>query len=424
MPHSVAHTSTAEDASATRAEDVCAPAEAGSSARRACMVAYTFYESDNRVRRYAETLLRKGYEVDVLALARQKSGRGVHFVNGVRVFSLQHRAVNEKSRFVILLKLLLFFVRSFWKLTREQVRKRYDIIHVHSIPDFEVFAALYPKISGSKVILDIHDIVPEYYASKFGISRASATFRVLIGIEKISSAFSDHVIIANHIWQDRLEARSVGRAKLTTILNFPDTQIFRRCGRTRNYDKFIVVYPGSLNYHQGLDLAIRGFAAIMEQVPQAEFHIYGAGEQLSALTELIRTLGADQRILYKGARTLDEVASIMENADLGIVPKRSVGFGNEAFSTKILEFMAMGIPVLVPDTTVDSFYFDSSVVRFFRAGDEASLSENMLHLIAHPSERERLVRNADQFVKRYVWSNNEDVYLGIVDSLLKSSELV
>ena len=53
-------------------------------------------------------------------------------------------------------------------LTREHIRERYDLIHVHSVPDFEVFAALFPKLTGSKVILDIHDIVPEFYAASFG----------------------------------------------------------------------------------------------------------------------------------------------------------------------------------------------------------------------------------------------------------------
>ena len=64
------------------------------------------------------------------------------------------------------------------------------------------------------------------------------------------------------------------------------------------------------------------------------------------------------------------MVNVIENADLGIVPKRSIGFGNEAFSTKILEFMAMGIPVIVPDTEVDTYYFDEKVAKFFRANDE------------------------------------------------------
>ena len=121
------------------------------------MVAYTFYEEDNRVRRYAETLAQRGDRVDVIALRRQgRLQRDV--MNGVNVYRLQRRTVNEKGKFTYLVKLFLFFVRSMFFLTREHLRNRYDVIHVHSVPDFEVFAALIPKLLGAKIILDIHDI--------------------------------------------------------------------------------------------------------------------------------------------------------------------------------------------------------------------------------------------------------------------------
>ncbi len=384
------------------------------------MVAYTFYEADNRVRRYAETLARKGFEVDVIALRREPDDKKLEFINGVRVLRVQLRVVNERSRAVLLRRVLLFCLRSSWVLSREHLKRTYDLVHIHSIPDFEIFAACLPKITGSKLILDIHDIVPEYYASKFRISPKSPTFRLLVWIERISAAFSDHVIVANHIWQKRLEERSVAGCKLTTILNFPDAQIFRRTGRVRNDSKFIILYPGSLNYHQGLDLAIRAFARIKDYVPCAEFHIYGVGEQLPCLMKLARDLGLKDRVLYKGSKPLDEIASVIENADLGIVPKRKNGFGNEAFSTKVLEFMSMGVPVLIPDTAVDTYYFDNSIVRFFRADDEENLADNMLDLIRNANSRERLARHAGEFVKDYLWDRNEALYLDIVDSLLGS----
>ncbi len=386
------------------------------------MVAYTFYESDNRVRRYAETLARQGFEVDVVALRREGNYQKVEIINGVRLLRVQLRVVNEKSRMVLLRRLLLFFLRSMWVLSRQQLKQRYDLVHIHSIPDFEVFAALLPKITGSKLILDIHDIVPEYYASKFQISSGSLIFKLLVLVERMSAVFSDHVIVANHIWQERLEGRSVRASKLTTILNFPDGQIFYRRGRQRNDGKFVLLYPGSLNYHQGLDLAIRAFARIKDEAPWAEFHIYGIGEQLPYLLQLIQDLGLQERVQYKGSQPLDQVASLMENADLGIVPKRKNGFGNEAFSTKILEFMSMGVPVLIPDTRIDSYYFNDSVVRFFRADDEISLADNMLELILDGRDRERLARNADQFIKGYLWDENEPLYLNIVDSLLGSAQ--
>jgi glycosyltransferase involved in cell wall biosynthesis len=387
---------------------------------KACMVAYTFYEADNRVRRYAETLANRGDHVDVVAL-RQKGQSAMEVINGVRVFRIQRRSITEKNKFAYLAKLSLFFLRSMAFLTREQVTKeRYDLIHVHSVPDFEVFAAIYPKMTGSKIILDIHDIVPEFYASKFKTSQSSMIFKILVAIERLSARFSDHVIAANHIWEKRLQDRSVPARKCTTFLNFPDIQKTHRRGRLRTDEKFILLYPGTLNYHQGLDIAIRAFARIKDKVPQACFHIHGEGEQLEILKALVIELQLQDRIVFKPFLPFYEITQVIENSDLGIVPKRGESFGNEAFSTKILEFMALGVPVIVPETAIDRYYFNDSVAKFFKASDEESLSEAMLLMITNPEMRKTLVQNADEFIRPYTWEQNKDVYLNLVDSLVHS----
>jgi len=386
---------------------------------RVCMVAYSFYEGDNRVRRYAETLVRRGDRVDVVSL-RQNGQPAQGIVNGVRVFRIQRRVVNEKTKFSYLGRLLLFFMRSMVFLSVEQMKERYDLVHVHSVPDFEVFAALVPKLTGSKIILDIHDLVPEFYLSKFKSSDRSLTFRLLTRVERMSAWFSDHVIAANHIWEKRLHGRSVKESKCTTILNFPDTEIFQARGRTRTDNKFVILYPGTLNYHQGIDIAVRALALIKDQVPEAEFHIYGSGEQLESLRVLVKELGLENRVFLKGTKALHEIASVIENADLGIVPKRKNSFGNEAFSTKILEFMSLGVPVIVPDTAIDSYYFNDSVVKFFQANDEQSLADAMLLMIKNPELRQKFIRDASEFVSKYSWDVNKGTYLNLVDSLVRS----
>ena len=384
---------------------------------RVCMVAYSFYEKDNRVRRYAETLVKRGDQVDAIAL-RGEGQSSVEMVDGVRVFRIQRRSVSEKGRLSYLGKLLLFFFRSLGFLTWKHLAEHYDLIHVHSIPDFEVFAAIVPKLTGAKVILDLHDLVPEFYVSKFKASSSSPMFRILAGVERLSTSFADHVIAANHIWLQRLYERSVSEERCTVILNYPDTDIFHRRGRTRNDDKFIVVYPGSLNYHQGVDIAIRAFALIAGKVPEAEFHIYGSGEQSDVLAEWIEKLNLQDRVLLLGSRTLTEIAEIMENCDLGVVAKRSDCFGNEAFSTKIFEFMSLDVPVVVPNTLIDTYYFNDSVVRFFQANNDQSLADAMLDMIENPEERREMVRNARKFIRAYTWDKNRNVYLNLVDSMV------
>ena len=383
---------------------------------KACMVAYTFYEIDGRVRRYAEALAEQGAGVDVYSL-KEPGQPDREDMNGVRIHRIQTRVQNEKSPFTYLAKLLLFLFRSSVVLTKNCFGKRYDVIHVHSVPDFEVFAALIPKLMGSKVILDIHDIVPEFYASKFNRGKDSLVFKTLKFMEKLSIAFSNHVIIANHIWRETLLSRSVKPGKCTVIMNSPDISIFHKYPRTRDDGKFVMVYPGSLNWHQGVDVAIRAFEKIAGKFPQAEFRIYGDGGEKDALLELIRELNLSDRVLFLGLKPIHEVAHIMAEADLGVVPKRAVSFGNEAFSTKIPEFMAVGVPVLASSTMIDRYYFNDSQILFFRSEDVDDLASKMGTLINDSQLRSRLVECGDAFVRDNNWDVKKEEYFDLIRSL-------
>ena len=134
--------------------------------------------------------------------------------------------------------------------------------------------------------------------------------------------------------------------------------------------------------------------------------------------KLVEELGLRERVLFKPMLPIRQIAPVMANADLAVVPKRKDSFGNEAFSTKILEFMSSGVPVVVSDTKIDQYYFNDSVVKFFRDGDENDLAESMLLLMRNPDYRRRLVTNAFAHVRNFDWAIKKTVYIGLVDSLV------
>src|ERR1700739_3966673 len=100
--------------------------------------------------RYAETLAKRGDEVDVIA--HYGTEKGTLYRNGVRVLRVQQRIANEKSKFTYLFRICLFFTRAMFVLSFNHLRERYDLIHVHSVPDFLVFTAWLPQIPGGKHI--------------------------------------------------------------------------------------------------------------------------------------------------------------------------------------------------------------------------------------------------------------------------------
>jgi glycosyltransferase involved in cell wall biosynthesis len=384
---------------------------------RVCMLAYSFYESDSRIQQYTRALIGRGDEVDVIAL-RKPGSPEVECLAGVNVSRIQFREVNEQGRLSYLVRILRFLFVSAALLTRKHFEKPYQIIHVHSVPDFLVFAAFVPRMLGARVILDVHDILPEFYMCKFGVRPDSLQFKLLVLIERISAAFSDRVVIANHLWRERLLSRSVRPEKCIAICNYPNPEIFYPRRKAQTNGKFRITYPGTLNWHQGLDVAIRAFAKVAPQMPGAEFHIYGEGPTLPSLRQLAGELDLASRVVFHDYIPIREIADVMGDADVAVVPKRaSSPFGNEAASTKIMEFMALGVPVIVSRTKVDTYYHDDTRVKFFESENESDLASSLMEVWRDRRKRNHLAENASRYVAENSWEIKKQDYLQMVDSL-------
>ena len=125
----------------------------------------------------------------------------------------------------------------------------------------------------------------------------------------------------------------------------------------------------------------------------------------------------EDRVFLKGFIPMEQVAEIMSGIDLGVVPKRRDSFGNEAFSTKIMEFMAMNVPVVASRTAIDEYYFSDRLVQFFESGNPADLAAKILALIADPDRRNSLRGCSSEFIARNNWDVKKQEYLALVDRL-------
>ena len=389
--------------------------------RRICMISYSNYDTDNRVMRYAEALAGRGDQVDVLAVKGNRDQANTETIRGVRVFRIFKRPPkNQQSKIAYLQPILKFWAVSSVRLSWRYLKHRYDLVHVHNLPDFLVFAAWLPKLTGAKVILDIHDIVPEFFASKFGAPGNSTMVSNLKRIERWSAGFSNHVIISNHLWLKPFTSRSAPEHKCSVFINHVNQDVFYRREPFRRRDRCIIMFPGGLQWHQGLDIAIRAMPAVLKRIPGAEFHIYGDGNMKDELVALARELGLTETVRFFDPRPVSEIAEVMSQADLGVVPKRADSFGNEAYSTKIMEFLSLGVPMVVSSTKIDRFYFNDSVVRFFESGNPAALAEAIVEVLQNDELRRRMIANALVYAEQNSWQRRKGDYLELVDALIEN----
>jgi glycosyltransferase involved in cell wall biosynthesis len=131
----------------------------------------------------------------------------------------------------------------------------------------------------------------------------------------------------------------------------------------------------------------------------------------------VQQLGLEASVKFHPGLPLDEIAQVIANADLGVVPKRADSFGNEAYSTKIMEFMSQGIPVVASRTKIDTYYFDEDVVHFFQSGDSQAMAAAMLEVVNNQSLRESLIAKGYEYVDRNGWARKKKEYLDLIDAL-------
>ena len=401
------------------------PEKPAVSRRRIGMIVYSVYRRDNRVIRYAEALAARGDTVEVISLKQNPTDPAAEKVGSVQVYRVRGRYTkNQTHQGEYLLPILWFGTVATLQLARRHFRHRYDLIHVHNMPDFLVFAAGFPKLTGAKVILDVHDIMPEFYASKF--QKAGSTFGVAVlkRIERASARFVNHVIISNHLWLKPFISRSASEQKCSVFINHVNQDLFYRRPHAGNGNKRIIMFPGGLQWHQGLDIAIRAMPAVLKKVPAAEFHIHGDGNKKDELVALTRDLGLTDKVRFFDPRPVSEIAEVMSRADLGVVPKRADSFGNEAYSTKIMEFMSLGVPMVVSSTKIDRFYFNDSIVRFFESGNPDALAEAIVEVLQNDELRRRMIANALEYADQNSWRRRQGDYLELVDSLIENRPVI
>lgn len=395
------------------------------SPRRVAMVTHSVYCTDNRVIRYAEALTKHGDEVEVLSLRSSPELPPTEVVNGVRVLRIQDRLSKRETGLLPMLSTTAgFFAKVAWHLTREHHRRPYDLIHVHNVPDFLVFTAWYPRLRGARVILDIHDILPEFFCARFGRSEQALLFRFCLWTERWSARFADHIIISNDLWRPRYEARTGTSGRCSVFINYVNLDIFNPVLRTQRNGSSgpVLMFPGGLQQHQGLDVAIRALPRILEHYPQAEFHIYGDGPMRQPWEHLARSLGVQKHVRFHPPLPTREIVRKMAQADLGIVPKRAESFGDEAYSTKIMEFMALGVPVVISETLVDRYYFHDSLARFFPSGNPDALATAVLDVLGNAEATRQRVQRALEYAQVESWQTHQANYLALVDRLCSNQK--
>ncbi|MFH0810078.1 MAG: glycosyltransferase family 4 protein [Pseudomonadota bacterium] len=370
----------------------------------ACIIYYTYFAYSALLTREATALRERGYEVDIICI-RQPGDRPFEVVGGMNVFKIQQRRGNEGRAVSYLVKMLCFFGLCFSLVSYLHLRKGYDVVHVTSPPDFLVFAALLPRLTGARVILDIHDIVPELYMRKFQVGPNNIFIRALRRVERLACRFSHHVIIVTELWRRLLVSRGIPREKVTVIMNVPDPVVFdpRRHEVEKDGRYFTLVYHGTFGELFGVETLLRAMPKVLEQLPHARLFMWGNGPLRGRLDQIVRDLKLQERVKIACSMPFQDLPPRLAAADLGVVPTRGGVFAGKALSMKSLDYIAMRVPFVITRTPASSHYYDESMVEFFEPDDADGLAEAVVRLATDPRRRSEMVENCQRFYDHHNW---------------------
>jgi glycosyltransferase involved in cell wall biosynthesis len=369
------------------------------------MVAYTNYVFDARVRREAETLVANGYRVTCINVRNgHKPER--YMLNGVDVRELNVQKYQGKSPLAYVASYLRFLAAASAVCARLLFAGELDVVHAHNLPDFLVFAGLLPRLGGRKVVLDVHDSIPETFATKF--SNASVVWRALCFEERISTLLAHRIICVNHPQRDALVARGIPARKTFVSMNVPDPAIFstpcRSCVKAKTESPFSMVYHGTMAERLGVDLIIRAVASLRDRIPALRLHLWGRGDDLSRFQQLARDLRLGDIVEFKpGGYPIDELPGRLRAMNLGVVGNRLSVAGDLMLPVKLIEYVALGIPTVAPRLRTIEHYFSDRMVRYYEPENIESFADAILHLYSNPEIRCKQAQDAGAFLERYGW---------------------
>lgn len=386
--------------------------------KRIAMVVFSSFPLDVRVRREAEAHIEAGNQVDVLCRTSRKEALK-EVVNNINVYRLNLKR-KRSGKVAYLFEYLYFFLWAFFKITFLHIKRGYDVIHVHNMPNFIVFTGLFPKLFGAKVILDLHDPMPELFASMFSLYDDSLVVKVLKWLEARAMRFADMNITPNIAFRNLFISRGCPHEKITIVMNSPDENIFKNGEGnklTRGKERFVIMYHGAVVKRQGPDILMDAVSMVRNKIPGLKVFLYGEGNFMKVVKEKIKELNLSDFVELRGLVIVDKIAEAIKEIDLGVIPNRVNPFTQINFPVRTFEYLVMHKPVIVPRTRGIRDYFSEDSIFYFNPGDSGDLARTILKVYDNPIATQEVLNKSLEVFNNYRWESQKQNLLHLTNNL-------
>lgn len=391
--------------------------------QRIAIVRHSFYPFELNVKREAEALRDAGYDVDVICL-RGPGEAPREEVEGIRI----HRLPVGHRRGKILRYLWeynAFFVLASIKLAGLHRKGRFAAVQVNTMPDYLVFVALYPKLTGARVVLHLHEPIPELFGTMFPSRWYTRPFLwTLERVEQQSIRFADRAITVTDQMRDNFVRRGADKNKIAVVVNVPDDRYFQleryqhlraKIDNIKSEDRargvFRVLTHGSIEKRYGFDTIVSAVALAKERVPGIQFRFMGSGDHLKEVLATAEKLGVADRVEHLGFVPFERMVEEILLADVCVVAVEKNPYSVLVHTNKMFEYMALQRPVIMSHLDAVAAYLPDDAALYFESGNATQLADRLVEVAQNPEAAQARVQRASALYREHQWENEKQQYL-------------
>jgi glycosyltransferase involved in cell wall biosynthesis len=313
---------------------------------------------DRRVWQEALALRANGYQVCIICPKGRGFDASYECLEGVHIY--RHPLIVEAdSALGYGLEYSLSLFMELWLTLRIAVTRGFDVLQGCNPPDTIFLIAGAFRLFGKRFIFDHHDINPELYEAKF--ARRDVWYRLLRRLEHWTFRSADVSIATNESYRRiAIERGGMPPSKVFVVRSGPDLSRIQHVAPNpalRRGKRYLVGYVGVIGKQEGLDLLLESIVYIRRERARndVQFAIIGGGTELAALKDMSRRLQIDDCIEFFGRVPDRELWEILGTADVCVNPDRANEMNDKSTMNKIIEYMALGKPMVQFDLTEGRF---------------------------------------------------------------------
>lgn len=370
--------------------------------------------AEPRVSREARVARDLGLDVKVLAL-RQPGEMRSEMVDGVMVRRLPIRHRRGCSSLRMLTEYVGFaFLAAAWLMLHP---RRHRVVQVHNPPDFLAFAGLIPRMLGNPLIFDIHDLSPDVFAMRFDGRRGSRIAdRILRFTEKVASRLATEVITVHEPYRHELINRGVRPGKVSVVMNSVDEALLPEPVPRIERGSFRIVYHGTITHWYGVETVVEAIALVRSEISEIRLELYGDGDALPSVRKLAHVLDlGDCFYSSDGYLPHSDTLAAVAGASAGVIPNLANRLNRFALSSKLFEYVMLGIPVACSRLPTIAEHFGEDELFFFEPGNADDLGRALSAIATDPVAAMQKAERARIRCEQYRWQKNAERYGALLE---------